>query len=66
MVPARVRIVSLAVLASLVLPSWISPRTTVTVFRLPRGTLLVMGAYLTMQLTPAFFGAPCGPVAERS
>ena len=53
MLPVRVRIVSLVVLALLGVPSWISPRATVTVFRLPRGTLLVMGAYLTTQLTLA-------------
>ena len=38
------RVVILVVLASLVAPRWTSLRTTVTVFRLLRGTLLVIGA----------------------
>ena len=48
-----VRIVSLVVLTSLVALRWMSLRTTVTVFRLPHGSLLVMGATMMVQLTPA-------------
>ena len=47
------RIVIIVVLASLDLPRWTSPRTTATVFWLPRGTLLVMGATTLLQYTPA-------------
>ena len=41
----------LVVLASLVAPSWTSMRTYLTVFRLLRGILLVMGATTTLQLS---------------
>ena len=62
MVAVRVRVVSWVVLASLVAPSWISPRTTFTVFRLLRGTLLVMGATKLVQLTPASWVLTCTSV----
>merc|ERR1719434_446385 len=47
------RIVILVVLVPLVVPRWTSQKTTVTVFRQPRGTLLVMGATTMVQLTQA-------------
>merc|ERR1712136_560795 len=43
----------LVVLVPLVVPRWTSQKTTVTVFRQPRGTLLVMGATTMVQLTQA-------------
>ena len=47
------RVVILVAHASLVLPRWTFPKTTVTVFRLPRGTLFVMGATTMLQFTRA-------------
>ena len=60
-----VRIVVLVVLASLATPSWTSPRTAVTVFRLPRGILLVVGATALVWVRVIFLVVLASLVVQR-
>ena len=46
----------------LVVPRWISPSTTATTFRRPRGTLLATRATMMVQLTPTLFVFACTSV----